>query len=217
MANSTPNTTDTLAHSNGENLPDREHHDEHRAGLPLGELSDFQLIARCVDGDSAAWSELYLRCHEPLQTAIRAMYSKSMRDANLVDEISARVWYQLVRDDFCLLRRFDPQRGVRFTTYLSVIAKSQARQYFRAERRRCVRETIASRQIEAPPTIEQEISTLDFEDAFLEGLTVAELKFFHAALTTAERTQDAYSPENGWQLRHRILVKLHRFLIEHVQ
>ena len=59
---------------------------------------------------SAAWParwphgrRLYAQCHEPLLLSIRIMLGPRNTDANLVDEIAARVWYALVANDGELL------------------------------------------------------------------------------------------------------------------
>ena len=109
-----------------------------------GPRQDQQLIERCLTGDVAAWEDLYSRCHAPLLSLIKGMLSSA--DANLIDEIAARVWYALVANDGALLTRFDPTRGNRLITFMRAIARDEATRYFRAEIRRRERETIAMRQ-----------------------------------------------------------------------
>src|SRR4051812_27436373 len=66
-----------------------------------------ELIEACLAAQPAAWSQLYDHCHEPLLAAIRGFLREAATDLSLVDEIAARVWYSLVRDDATLLSRFD--------------------------------------------------------------------------------------------------------------
>ena len=96
--------------------------------------ADRQLIDLALAGDATAWEGLYQQCHRPLITAIRGMLRGRAVDTNLVDELAARVWYAVVREQGELLTRFDPARGCRLTTYLATIAKDEAGRLFRSER-----------------------------------------------------------------------------------
>lgn len=174
---------------------------------------DRQLIDQCLAGEPAAWSQLYQASHEPLLVAIRNFLREAAADTNLVDEIAARVWYAVVRNDGELLSRFDILRGCRLTTFLSVLAKSEARQYFRAERRRRAREQTASRpEVEAHSR--HVVIALASEEEFLRTLTPTEREFYVTVLIAPvqDGTAEQYSAENGWQLRRRVRKKLDRFL-----
>ncbi len=81
--------------------------------------ADQRLAKRCVKGEVLAWEELYGRFHDPLCTAIRGMLGSGGADLSRIDEIAARVWYALVRDDGELLNRFDPARHTRLTGFLT--------------------------------------------------------------------------------------------------
>ncbi len=178
-----------------------------------GAVSDDQIINSCLAGDSDAWNELYHRFHDPLLATIRSLY-RTIIDPNLVEEIAARVWYALIKDEHRLLVRFDPSREIRFTTYLALIVKSQAQQHFRDERRRRAREAVTSKPLDSPCLVEHEIAlAVDFNDQFLKGLTPAEKKFYDRVLISVEQEAD-YTPENTWQLRHRVLAKLQAFLVD---
>ena len=71
--------------------------------------ADRKLVDRCLAGEVAAWEEFYAQCHDPLCTAIRIILGRSHGDANLVDEIAARVWYALVADDGALWSGIRPR------------------------------------------------------------------------------------------------------------
>ena len=83
---------------------------------PLTPDSDRELVDRALAGQPGAWDDLYFRCHQPLLAAIRAIIANRTVDPNLVDELAARVWYAVVRDEGRLLDRFDPGRGCTLTT-----------------------------------------------------------------------------------------------------
>lgn len=187
------------------------------------------LIDRVISGDSAAWTQLYQLCHRPLCAAIRRMMPAWPVDANLVDELAARVWYSVVKDDARLLDRFDPACDGRLTTYLTLIAKDEASRMFRSERRRRRRE---ARCAEGSPTSARaswdaasiRVSLAEFE----RTLTAAEKSLYDEIVRTPERepgdnrqggsewsdpAQAVHrSKANLWQLRHRLRAKLIHFL-----
>jgi DNA-directed RNA polymerase specialized sigma24 family protein len=174
-------------------------------------LADRQLVDRCLSREPAGWSELYHQFHDRLRSSIRAILGRLGSDASLVDEIAARVWYALVKNDFELLARFDVQRGCRLSTFFSVLAKNEARQLLRSERRRRAREQGAART-EPSSGYDAELEVANEE--FLAMLTPAEYVFYRdVVLAIGESEGDAsYSRANAWQLTHRVRKKLNKFL-----
>ena len=69
--------------------------------------TDQALIDRCLEGEVAAWEQLYHVHHGPLCTSIKAILGGPQSDPELVDEIAAMVWYALVAKDGALLGRFE--------------------------------------------------------------------------------------------------------------
>jgi hypothetical protein len=155
---------------------------------------------------------MYARFQAPLVASVRAFLGPASRDPYLVDEISARVWFALVRDDFWLLSRFDVRRGCRLSTFLSLIAKAQARLLLRSERRRRSRERAVARfEVEEPNT--GGLNSLSGEE-FVATLSPAERTFLVDVLVaSADRdARDRYSSQNLWQLRRRVREKLIKYL-----
>lgn len=178
---------------------------------------DGQLIHRCLAGDVSAWSEIYREFHDSLLVSIRRYLNRAGQDANLVEEIAARVWYALIKNGFELLAKFDVSRGCRLSTYLSVVAKNETRVLFRSERRRRSREQLASKpDITDENLIESHQLMSDGE--FLVTLSQAERAYFLDVLvaspTDREAAEQSYSTENNWQLRHRIRRKLELYISE---
>lgn len=176
---------------------------------------DRRLVDRCLAGETAAWSELYQACHPKLLSAVRAQLGSAGQDFSLVDEVAARVWYGLVKDGGALLSRFDDGRGCRLTTFVSSIAKREIKQLLRSEKRRMSRERKASRpevQAELPLTA----LTADFQEQFLDKLTRSERTYFDCVLVASDQGDEdlAYSPDNRWQLQHRVRKKLEAFLTD---
>jgi len=160
-----------------------------------------------------AWRRLYSEFQGPLTASIKAHLRPERLDPSLIDEISARVWYLLVQNNFELLDRFDVNRGCRLTTFLSMLARTQLRIFFRSEKRRRVREREAYRPeivspLEAIPC-EGNLS----EQEFVSTLTSAERAFYEQVLVSHENSSGAtYGAPETSQLRHRIKKKLTNFL-----
>lgn len=172
--------------------------------------SDRALIDSCLAGQPAAWDALYHTCHDSLLAAIRRQLGPhKSRNAELVDEIAARVWFVLVRNDGELLNRFDPAFGVRLTSFLAAIAKDLMSRHFRSEVRRSRREAVSlqNRPTATPPSL----PPLALEE-FLSTLTPAERTFYDDVLAKGEQdpSRAGYSKANAWQLTSRIHRKFRR-------
>lgn len=176
-----------------------------------GPRQDQQLIERCLAGNVPAWEDLYAQCHGPLLALIKGMLHSA--DANLIDEIAARVWYTLVANDGALLTRFDPARGNRLVTFLRAIARDEAKRYFRAEVRRRERETIATRQKSAEAESESHVPHFLMEE-FLTTLSPGDRSFCleHVLATPPQDGGAPASRPAGWQQTRRLYKKLLAFL-----
>ena len=86
---------------------------------------EVELVARCAQGDRAAW-EAFVDGYGSLLTALarRMLLRRTGRakDAD-VDEVVAEVFLALVRRDRILLKRYDPR--YRLSTYLGVITRTE--------------------------------------------------------------------------------------------
>jgi len=182
---------------------------------------DHLLVQRCLGGQPGAWDALYEQFHQPLCQAIRRL-AGAAADANLLDEIAARVWYALVRSDFELLSRFDAERGCRLSTFLAAIARKEFAAYARGERRRRVREQAVSKSCLQATLHDLAASRADLVE-FMNSLTPRERMFCEQWLMSGgdERPHanrdgglapGALSDANIRQLRHRIRRKLIAYL-----
>lgn len=179
--------------------------------VPLTPKDDRELVDDCLAGDLGAWSMLYQACHPKLCAAISTFLRRLSADIDLVDEISARVWYAVVRNDGELLNRFEPERGCRLTTFLAAVAKSEAKQYFRSEKRRKRREALVSRSEVGLHSNSLPDATI-CQDEFVASLSPSERAYYESVLLAIEGSASTeYSREYSWQLRHRVRTKLNRF------
>src|SRR5262249_25262183 len=134
-----------------------------------------RLAKRCLEGDPAAWSDLYSRHHDRLCRSIQIMLGP-LADSNLVDEIAARVWYALVANDGKLLEQYRPEHNASLITFLRLIARDKIKCYVRSEVRRRQREALAVCQSSVGSGKDSEIITDSISD-FLATLTPREQKF----------------------------------------
>ena len=174
---------------------------------------DQELMERCVQGDLEAWDKIYLQCQPALLLSIKTMLIGKVADPNLAEEISARVWYAMIKEDGKLLARYDSKKGARLITFLRVVAKSEIAQHFRSEARRHRRELIAAgnKDVIRASNNEQAVAQLwDFEPT----LTAAEKEFYEEYLieNSENGTGDLPLSAGNRKLRSRIKNKLIRFL-----
>jgi hypothetical protein len=178
---------------------------------------DRLLVERCLAGEVGAWSLIYRQFHESLLASIRSFLGRAGQDVNLVEEIAARVWYALVKNNFELLGKFDVARGCRLSTFLSVLAKNETRVLLRSERRRRIREQLVSKS-ELDRERAADAGDVLSDEEFLVTLSKAEKSFYLDVLVNRPEQNDqapqSYSQQNLWQLRHRIRKKLERFILE---
>jgi hypothetical protein len=175
--------------------------------------ADGLLAKRCLAGEVAAWEELYAQCHEPLLLSIRIMLGPRNTDANLVDEIAARVWYALVANDGELLGRYKTNRNARLITFMRMRASSEIVRYIRSEVRHRKRELAALRQ-RVQHQGQDGAQPVNVLAEFFGTLTPREQVFCseHLLGEPSGAAPPAYSASNIWQLSHRIRRKLLRFL-----
>jgi hypothetical protein len=179
-------------------------------------LEDRRLVDRCVRGEVPAWEELYAQCHPTLLVSIELMLGAGGTDAEMVEEIAARVWYAMVADDGKLLDRYDPRRGARLVTFFRAVAKDKIRHHFRAERRRLRHELKAYRESARRRTANADEGALALQE-FLSTLSPYERSFCgeHLLREMADcggGSRQTWQSASIWQLTCRIRQKLIAFL-----
>jgi DNA-directed RNA polymerase specialized sigma24 family protein len=177
--------------------------------------ADRLLIDRCLTGDELAWQDLYAEFHSPLLLAIRILLGRSAARHDLVDDIAQKVWCTVVDRKAELLSRFDAERGYRLSTFLAGLAKNEISRHFRAEWRRSLRETHASRAQHADVGgLWRGVGGLNSAmTEFLATLTPRELGYCQQhLLSLADTASEEISDVNRWQLHRRVRLKLCAFL-----
>jgi len=91
---------------------------------------EWQLVVqRCLDGDSLAWTEL-VKAHHRRVYSLCYRFTGSSQDA---EDLTQEVFVRLCKDDFRLLRNYDPERAS-LSTWLTIVARSTARDGLRRRR-----------------------------------------------------------------------------------
>jgi DNA-directed RNA polymerase specialized sigma24 family protein len=170
---------------------------------------DVELVRCCLQGDVAAWQELFAQCQTHLLLTVRSMLHPNGNNLNVADEIAARVWFSLVESNGRLLVRFDAHRGCRLKTFIAALARHELLEYWRSERRLRNRELQAVRC--RPKAQPAEVNHFNMVwDEFLTTLSSREREFLEQVLLvpTRDSGSDALSQANIWQLRSRVRSKL---------
>ena len=113
---------------------------QHRAQLRISTpdargWSDEELLTRALGGEERAWAELLRRFHRVIRGCIGRLIGRhrgilSTLDA---DEIYAEVLVALLANDKRRLRRFDPKRGAKLSSWLGVLTNRLTYDYLRAK------------------------------------------------------------------------------------
>ena len=95
-------------------------------------------LRACVQGDHQAWSAFVMRWSGVIHAAVRHVAGKSEHPhfeghALEIDDIFQEVFVRLVKDDFRLLKTFDPSRAT-LSTWLTIVARSTAIDCLRRKR-----------------------------------------------------------------------------------
>ena len=131
-------------------------------------------------GRCEAWSELYAGHHDRLCRSIRIMLG-SLSDANVVDEIAARVWYALVANDGKLLEQYKPERKALLITFMRLVVRDKIKCYIRSEDSPATTRGLGGLSESAGTNGHCEAISDSISD-FLATLTPREQKFCHEFL-----------------------------------
>ena len=173
------------------------------------------LLARCIRGDSNAWHTFVDRYTRVIYSAVgRVLGRRTQARSNpLIDDLTQDVFLRLVRNDFRLLRSFDPTRAS-LTTFLTIVARSTTLDQLRRRRVETVGldqlaepaqqkpddPSEATEAIQIPPDLLSPRQRLVMELLFNKEMTVVE-----AAAVIGVDAQTVRST------KHKALTKLRRY------
>jgi len=149
---------------------------------------------------------------------VKTMLGDQASHVHLVDEITARVWYALVREDARLLSRCEAQEQFQLDTFLMGLARIEILRHRRDQRRRQRHEVAGGRKAMRQRQL-SDGELCRMIDDFVTTLTPQEQQFVDEVLL-APPVEDGNRNALGlrksavWQRRRRIRRKLEAFLAE---
>ncbi len=165
--------------------------------------ADVELIQGCLDGEEAAWRQLYERYIPHVQARTRKALGPWGRNAPLVEDIAHEVLVSLWVDDCQRLRLYDARRS-RLATFLGVqtgrVIRDRVRQLVLQQ---AVEEPLGDRNpVEPNPIVWAEGVLLE---EIAARLTPRERAFFETCLLgKANAESGPFSSANAWKMRQRI-------------
>jgi RNA polymerase sigma-70 factor (ECF subfamily) len=105
--------------------------------VPASAWRDEELLARILAREAMAWREFVRRYRPVIDARIDSVlrrFPHVMGDAD-ADDIRGVLMYSLQTRDMYRLRAFDVLRGVRFSTWIGILARNAAWDYLRAHTR----------------------------------------------------------------------------------
>jgi RNA polymerase sigma-70 factor, ECF subfamily len=101
---------------------------------------ELQLLSAVLDGDSHASRSFFHRYNCTIEMCVRKVLRSGNRRAHDEDvrDLVGEVWLSLLEDDKRPLRRFDPDREIRVSTWIGLLARNKAIDRLRGRQERTV-------------------------------------------------------------------------------
>jgi DNA-directed RNA polymerase specialized sigma24 family protein len=175
------------------------------------ELSDHQLVERCLTGNSAAWATLRRRHLGALAAFIRRLLEGGKDAGRRAEELAEEVIESLLMPGPERLRRFQPTRAP-FPAYLRALALQAVQLDYRKNKRRAKREREIGERDFAHAGGDDAALTL-LREEFVSSLSPREQKFCRQELLGEADPAGSveYSMAQVYKLRQRILKKAKEF------
>jgi RNA polymerase sigma-70 factor (ECF subfamily) len=171
-----------------------------------------QDLAALLGGDKAAW-DAFVRAQAPvIFAAVRRRLVPAGRDADSEDVVQ-EVFVKLCRNDFRLLRAFDPAKA-KLSTYLTVIASSSAIDHLR--RLKAPAEALDTLPEEVLAVAPREPVRLSIPEGLLSPrqALVVELLYRQDLLPGEAAEIIGVDPQTVRSMHHKALTKLRKFFAE---
>lgn len=98
---------------------------------------DVELVRQLIDGEAAAWSQFVARFSSAIYGSVLNTLRKTGFNPDDSVDVAQDVFVRLCKDNYHLLRQFDPQRAS-LKTWLGVVSSSTTIDYLRRNRRQGV-------------------------------------------------------------------------------
>ncbi len=169
------------------------------------------LVARLVRGDQSAWNGFVQRYSRVIYGAIYKVLSARGRasDDDAVD-VAQDVFVRICKDDFRLLKRYEPERSA-ITTWLTVVSTSVTKDYLRKKRAVNVPlDEMPAELVSVAPVMPEE--KLQFPEGLLSPRQTLVLQMlFEQDLDVSEVAEILeIDPQTVRSTQHKALVKLRK-------
>src|SRR5262249_32670999 len=150
--------------------------------LPPKDWTDTELLRRTLRNETRAWNELVRRYRALIFRCVSKVLGRyeSVLSSADIDEVYGEVMMTLVRDGMRKLRRYDPRRGTKLSSWIGMIATNVAYDYLRGTARRPILD-----RIDGVPDIEEESDSP--LDTILSGERRAQLNTMLADYSDKDR------------------------------
>ncbi len=173
------------------------------------------LLGKCLKGDKRAW-DVFVGRYAPviIAAARRAGVSSSASYQQAAEDICQEVFLRLVKNNFHLLKTYDPQRAS-LTTWLTIVARSTAIDSLRRKKL----STISLQQAPPAQSVDRQllVESSDVTQELLAGpITAREKLVLHLLFDRQMDTKTIaellnITPQTVRSTKHKAIVKLRRF------
>ncbi len=163
-------------------------------------------IARLVAGDAAAWRSFVGDALPVVRSIVARQLGRGGREDDVRDVVQ-NVFVRLCKDDFRVLRRFDPQRA-QLSTYLRVIATGVAIDHLRKSNLPTIDVDLNS--LEAAANDPQAAAALDLPPGVLTPRQILILRMLYELDYEVKEVAAALNiePQTVRSLHHKAIVRL---------
>lgn len=163
-------------------------------------------LAACVRGEKGAWDAFVAQAAPIILAAVRR--TLPARGADAAEDLAQEVFLRLIRDDFRLLRTYDPHRAS-LATWLTLVARSTALDHLR--RRRLPTVPLDAARAAAAP-VPDEPQALDVPPDLLppRQQLVLRLLYEHGLSVAEAAAALGVEPQTIRSTRHKAITTLRR-------
>ncbi|MDJ0948904.1 MAG: sigma-70 family RNA polymerase sigma factor [Alphaproteobacteria bacterium] len=175
-----------------------------------GAESGSEITARLVRGDKAAWDAFVGRYNPVVFAAVRKVLARGQFDAADINDVTQDVFVRLCKEDFRLIRRYEPDRAA-LSTWLTVVATSTALDFVRKKRAVRVALDDLPEEVASVDPVEPQ-DKLKIPDGLLSPrqALVMELIFERDMDVAEAASLLGVNPQTVRSTQHKALVKLRR-------
>lgn len=187
------------------------HVNESRGTRPTGRDTGGDLVDRLVTGDEGAWHAFVERYNRVIYGAIyKVLGARGVPSEDDAVDCAQDVFVRICKDEFRLLKRYDPARAA-ITTWLTVVATSTTKDFLRKRRAVNVPLDDMPTEITAVDPV-MPVEKLKFPDGLLSPRQAMVLEMiFEQDLDVAEAAEIlGIDPQTVRSTQHKALVKLRK-------